>query len=75
MASNPVQERQQAHALLDMLPDDKLAVVRSLLQVMVEPLSTSLANAPVDDEQISDNTARSLETRPRILGAWRGHPA
>jgi hypothetical protein len=74
MASNPVQERQQAHALLDMLPDDKLAVVRSLLQVMVEPLSTSLANAPVDDEQISDDTARSLERARASLARGEGIP-
>jgi hypothetical protein len=33
------QERQQAHALLDMLPAEKLTAVRSLLEVMVEPLA------------------------------------
>jgi hypothetical protein len=30
------QERQQAHALLDLLPPVKLGVVRSLLEVMVD---------------------------------------
>ena len=74
MASNLVQERQQAHALLDMLPDDKLAVVRSLLQVMVEPLSTSLANAPVDDEEISEDTVRSLERARASLARGEGVP-
>jgi hypothetical protein len=33
------QEREQAHALLDMLSAEKLAAVRNLLEVMVEPLS------------------------------------
>ena len=28
-------ERKQAHALLDLLPDEKLAAVRTLLEVMV----------------------------------------
>lgn len=42
MESN-VTERQQAHALLDLLPDEKLHAVRSLLEVMVEPLSRSLS--------------------------------
>jgi hypothetical protein len=39
------QERQQAHALLDMLPAEKLNAVRNLLDVMVEPLAHSLAMA------------------------------
>ena len=74
MASNPIQERQQAHALLDMLADDKLSVVRSLLQVMVEPLSTALANAPVDDEQVSDDTVRTLERARASLARGEGIP-
>jgi hypothetical protein len=37
MESNLNQVRQQAHALLDMLPAEKLNAVRSLLEVMVEP--------------------------------------
>ena len=50
MGRNPKQERQQAHALLDMLPDEKLNAVRSLLEVMIEPLSRSLALAAVEEE-------------------------
>ncbi len=37
------QERRAPHALLDMLPAEKLNAVRSLLEVMVEPLVRSLA--------------------------------
>jgi hypothetical protein len=36
MALDLQQERQQAHALLDLLPPAKLGAVRSLLEVMVE---------------------------------------
>jgi hypothetical protein len=36
------QHRQQAQALLDVLPAEKLTVVRSLLEVTVEPLARSL---------------------------------
>jgi hypothetical protein len=39
-----------------MLPPEKLNAVRSLLEVMVEPLSRSLALAPVDDEEITAET-------------------
>ena len=36
MALDLAQERQQAHALIDLLPLAKLGAVRSLLEVMVE---------------------------------------
>ncbi len=54
-------EREQAHFLLDALPDEKLAAVRSLLEVMVEPLSRSLAMAPVEDEDFTPETAAALD--------------
>jgi hypothetical protein len=47
MESNVNQERQQAHALLDMLPAEQLNAVRSLLEVMVHPASRE------EDEEIS----------------------
>ena len=40
MEPNLNQERQQAHALLDMLPADKLNAVRGLLEVMVGTVGT-----------------------------------
>ena len=58
---NPQQERQQAHELLDMLPDEKLNAVRTLLEVMVEPLSRSLDLAAVEEEELTPETAASLE--------------
>jgi len=60
MEPNLNQERQQAHALLDMLPAEKLNAVRSLLEVMVEPLARSLALAPVDEEEVTPETAAAL---------------
>lgn len=60
MEPNLNQERQQAHALLDMLPAEKLNAVRSLLEVMVDPVSRALANAPVDDEPITEEEERAI---------------
>jgi hypothetical protein len=68
------QERQQAHVLLDMLPDEKLSAVRSLLEVMVEPLSRSLASAPVDEEEITSETAAALERARASLARGEGIP-
>ncbi len=55
------EQRQQAHSLLDVLPDAKLAAVHSLLEVLVEPLSYSLAMAPVDEEELSDEMIARLK--------------
>ncbi len=74
MESNLDQERRQAHALLDMLPAEKLNAVRTLLEVMVEPLSRSLAAAPVEEEAVSPETAAALERARASLGRGEGIP-
>jgi hypothetical protein len=68
------QERQQAHALLDMLSAEKLNAVRGLLEVMVEPLSRSLALAPVEDEEITPETAVALDRARASLAQGEGIP-
>ncbi|HZS92686.1 MAG TPA: hypothetical protein VFE42_34995 [Chloroflexota bacterium] len=68
------QERRQAHALLDMLPADKLNAVRSLLEVMVEPLARSLALADVEEEVLTPETAAELEHARASLARGRGIP-
>ena len=61
MEPNLDQERRQAHALLDALPAEKLNAVRSLLEVMVEPLARSLALAEVEEEDVTPDTAAALD--------------
>jgi len=68
------QERQQAHALLDMLPAGKLNAVRSLLEAMVEPLARSLALAPVEEEEIAPETAEALARARASLARGEGIP-
>ena len=72
MERNRTPERQQAHALLDLLPDEKLHAVRSLLEVMVEPLSRSLALAPVEEEEITPETAAALDRAKSSLAHGEG---
>ena len=74
MEPNLSQERQQAHALLDMLPAGKLNAVRSLLEVMVEPLARSLALAPVEKEEITPETATELDRARASLARGAGIP-
>jgi hypothetical protein len=54
MALDSVREREQAHAYLDRLPPDQLSAVRGLLETMLDPVSRALANAPIEDEEISE---------------------
>jgi hypothetical protein len=72
MGTKIIEERQQAHALLDMLPQEKLTVVRSLLEVMVEPLSRSLASAPVEEEEVTPETAAALDRARASLARGEG---
>jgi len=74
MDSNPIEDREQAHTLLDLLPPEKLAAVRSLLQVMVEPLSKSLASVPEDEEELTPETAAALERARGSLARGEGIP-
>ena len=74
MDSDTAQERQQAHALLDMLSPEKLNAVRSLLEVMVEPLARSLISAPVEEEEITPETAAALDRARASLARGEGIP-
>ena len=65
-------ERQQAHFLLDALSDEKIPAVRGLLEVMVEPLSRSLAKAPIEQEDLTDETADALDRARASLARGEG---
>jgi len=58
--------------LLDMLPEEKLAAVRGLLEVMVEPLSHSLAAAPEEEHEVSADTAEAIQRARASLARGEG---
>jgi len=72
MEPNLEQERRQAHALLDALPAEKLNAVRSLLEVMVEPLVRSLALAQVEEESLTRETTAALDRAHTSLDRGEG---
>ena len=74
MELNPNDERKQAHALLDMLPADKVSAVRGLLEAMVEPLARSLAMAAAEEEEITPETADALDRARASLARGEGLP-
>jgi hypothetical protein len=59
MDSNSQQERRQAHSYLDRLPDAQVSAVRGLLEAMLDPVSRALANAPIDDEPVTEEEDRA----------------
>ena len=71
-------QRQEAHQLLDRLPAEKLTAVRSLLEVLVRsddlPLTRSLALTPVEEEEITSETAAALERACASLARGEGVP-
>lgn len=74
MEPDAAEQRHQAHMLLDAVPDSKIPAVRSLLETIVDPLARALANAPLDDEPIGEETARELDAARASLDRGEGIP-
>ena len=51
---------QHARQLLDHLAPDQVAAAVHLMEVMLDPVSRALANAPPEDEEISEEEERSV---------------
>ena len=65
-------EKQQAHDLIERLAPSQVSAVVHLLQVMNDPVARSLANAPVDDEPVSENEAREIAAARASLDRGEG---
>lgn len=63
---------QHAHQLLDQLDSGQLEAVVHLLEVMTGPLSRALAVAPVEEEEITPETAAALERARASLARGEG---
>jgi hypothetical protein len=50
MARTATNPKQQAHDLIERLSPGQVSAVVGLLEVMLDPASRAIANAPVDDE-------------------------
>ncbi|HVN02898.1 MAG TPA: hypothetical protein VMT86_00700 [Bryobacteraceae bacterium] len=57
-----------------MLSAEKLRAVRGLLEAMVEPLDYSLARAPIEEEEITPETAAALDRARDSLARGGGIP-
>jgi len=66
MAHDSGSEEQQAHELIERLAPSRVSAVVGLLQAMLDPVARAIANAPIDDEPITE------EERQRVARseAW-----
>lgn len=56
----PVNEKQQAHDLIERLAPGQISAVVHLLEVMVDPVARAIAKAPFDDEPVTAEEEKSL---------------
>jgi hypothetical protein len=67
-------DKKHAHQLLDRLDAGQLDAIVRLLQVMTDPVARSLANAPVDDEPVTEEEAREIAATRASLDRGEGIP-
>ena len=65
-------EKEQAHELLEQLEPNQLFAVVRLLQVMIDPVARSIADSPVEDEEILPPTAAELDAAHASIGRGEG---
>ena len=74
MNTDPVQQKQQAHVMLDLLGPEKISAVVGLLEVMLDPVARAIANAPIDDEPVTEEEERALAESREWLKHNKGIP-
>jgi len=60
MALSSTDTKQQAYELIDRLAPGQVSVVVGLLKIILDPVDRAIANAPFEDEEISDEENRAV---------------
>lgn len=66
--------RQHVEQLLRQLAPDQLQAVAHLLEVMLDPVARSIANAPFEEEEINATTAAELDEAHASIARGEGIP-
>lgn len=74
MATAATNPKQEAHELIDSMAPGQVAAVVGLLKIMLDPVSVALANAPIDDEPVSEVEARDIAAARSSLARGEGIP-
>jgi len=67
-------DKQQLYQLIDQLDAGQIAAVVHLLEVMTDPVARAIANAPVDEEPLSEETIQALDASQEWLKHNPGIP-
>jgi hypothetical protein len=66
--------KEHAHELIERLAPGQVSAVVGLLEIMLDPLARTLANAPFDDEPVSEEEAREIAASKTSLARGEGIP-
>jgi len=69
VATNP---KQQAHELIDRLSTGQASAVVTLITSMLDPVDRAIANAPFEDEEISEEENRAVASSKTWLAEHPG---
>ena len=60
MAHDSASEKRQAHELIERLAPSQVSAVVGLLQGMLDPVARAIANAPIDDEPVTEEERQAV---------------
>ena len=60
MAHDSGTEKQQAHELIERLAPSQVSAVVGLLQAMLDPVARAIADAPLDDEPVTEEDRQAV---------------
>lgn len=69
VATNP---KQEAHELIERLSTGQVIAAVGLFKAMLDPVSIALANAPYDDEPVSEEEVRDIAAARASLARGEG---
>ena len=72
MAETVADVKRQAHALIDRMAPGRISSAVEVLERMLDPVELSLAQAPYDDEPVSEEDACQIEAASASLARGEG---
>jgi hypothetical protein len=72
MAQAVTNPKQQAHELIDRISTAQASAVVCLLEAMLDPVDRAIANAPFEDEEISEEESRAVAASKAWLAEHPG---
>jgi len=72
MATAATNPKQEAHELIERISTAQASAVVTLITTMLDPVDRAIANAPFEDEEISDEETRAVAASKAWLAEHPG---